>query len=478
MVFSFSSIVIALTGASFARLYAVFIIHIKEKAMASKLKQIHQNVAGIDVGASKFFVGVDGPNGQDEVVNFETFTCGCKALVCYLLQKQITSVAMEATGIYWKVLHAMLVEAGIEVCVANGRHVKHVPGRKTDVQDCAWIKELHSHGLLRDSFIPAPEIEEIRHYMRIREKCLDNKSDAVRRMDKSLVCMNIRISTVISDIQGKSGMEMIKAILAGQRNIDELVKLCDKRIDKTKMEDVRKSLEGIYKAEHLFALQHAFNEYEFYIGQITKCDKEIETLLEKTAQQKPDVDVDKEKFKRIYHNKPAIKDLNKLMMQIYGDKNLTVLPGITSYTLLKFFSEVGTDFSHWKTEKQFTAALLLAPSKYQSGKSRKYKKIPGTTRAGQILKEAVESLLRSKNLALGAFGKRIAGRRGPSVAIKAMARKLAVWIYNIVTKGMDFVENGIKQYEEKQQKQNLKWLKKQAAKLNLVLMNPETAEIA
>jgi transposase len=445
--------------------------------MSGKLNQIHQKAAGIDVGAAKFFVGIDGVDGKDEVMNFDTFTCGCKALVGYLQEKQITTVAMEATGVYWKVLHAMLVEAGIEVCVANGRHVKHVPGRKTDVKDCAWIKELHSYGLLRGSFVPTGEVQAIRHYMRIREKCIDSKSDAVRRMDKALVSMNIRISTVISDIQGKSGMEMIKAILAGQRNVETLAKLCDNRIQKTKMDDVRKSLEGIYKTEELFALQHAYDEYQFYISQIAKCDKEIKIVLEEVAKQKPDVNTENEKFKRIYHNKPDVKDLDKLMMQIYEGKNLTVLPGVTSYTLLRFFSEVGTDFSAWPVKKQFTAALQLAPSKYQSGNSRKYKKIPGTTKAGQILKEAVESLLRSKNLALGAFGKKIAARRGPNVAIKAMARKLAEWIYDIVTKGTEFVEIGINKYEEKVQAQNLKWLKRQANKLNLVLMNPKTAQI-
>lgn len=446
--------------------------------MAGKLKQIHQKAAGIDVGASKFFVGIDGANDQDEVVNFDTYTCSCKALVSYLKEKEITTVAMEATGIYWKVLHSMLVEEGIEVCVANGRHVKHVPGRKTDVKDCVWIKELHSYGLLRGSFIPGAEVQEIRHYMRIREKCIDSKSDAVRRMDKALVCMNIRISTAISDIQGKSGMEIIKAILAGERNVETLAKLCDMRIQKTKMEDVRKSLEGLYKTEELFALQHAFDEYQFYLSQIAKCDKEIEIVLEKTANPKPAVNTEQEKFKRIYHNKPSIKKLDELMMQIFDGKNLTVLAGLTSYTLLRFYSEIGADFSAWPKKKAFTASLMLAPNKYQSGKSRKYKKIPGTSKAGQILKEAAECLLRSKNSALGAFGKRIAARRGPSVAIKAMARKLAERIYDINTKGMDYVEIGVKQYEEKQQNQNLKWLKKQAAKLNLVLMNPQTAEVA
>jgi transposase len=445
--------------------------------MASTLKKMYEDVAGIDIGSKQFFVGIDTEDGNGEVKNFETYTEGCNELLLHLQQKGIKKVAMEATGSYWKILYTILTNASIEVTVVNGRHVKHVPGRKTDVKDCIWIKELHSHGLLRGSFIPGSEVETLRYYMRIREKDIENKSDAVRRMDKALIGMNIRLSNAISDIQGKSGMAMIKAILEGQHNAEELIKLCDVRIISKKKEEVLKSLNGFYKPEHLFALQHAYDEYMFYTEKIQQCDKKAEEIIKSITADKPEIKT-KEQFKRIYHNKPDIKDIDKKVMQLYNGKNLTVLPGITSYTMLKFFAETGSDYSAWKTDNYFTAWLGLAPSRYQSGKSRKYKKIKYNTTAGQILKEAAQSLLRSKNNALGLWGKQIAARRGPSIAVKAMARKLAVWIYNIVVKGMQFVENGIKQYEEKQKQRNLKWLKKQAAKLNFALVDLQTAQVA
>ena len=174
---------------------------------------MHQEVAGIDVGATKFFVGTD----ADEVKNFDTFTCGCYEVCEYLQQQNVKSVAMEATGVYWTTLYDMLTSAGIEVYVVNGRHVKHVPGRKTDVKDCMWIKELHSYGLLRNSFVAPAEVRELRNYIRIREKHIESKVRAVQRMDKALVMMNIRLSSVLSDMQGASAMSIIQAILGGER---------------------------------------------------------------------------------------------------------------------------------------------------------------------------------------------------------------------------------------------------------------------
>lgn len=445
--------------------------------MATVVKKMNEDVAGIDIGSRHFFVGVDSEDGKGEVKNFETFTEGCYALLSYLQQKGIKKVAMEATGSYWKVLYTILANAGIEVTVVNGRHVKHVPGRKTDVKDCIWIKELHNHGLLRGSFIPNNDVETLRYYMRIREKYIENKADAARRMDKALIAMNIRISNVISDIQGKSGMAMIKAILDGQHNAEELIKLCDVRIVSKKQEEVLKSLNGFYKPEHLFALQCAYDEYLFCIRKMQQCDKKVEDLINTMTADKPKIKT-KEQFKRIYHNKPAIKDIDIKVMQLFNGKNLTVLPGVTSYTLLRFFAETGSHYSAWSTKKHFVAWLALAPSKYQSGKTRKYKKIKSNTLAGQILKEAAQSLLKSKNNALGLWGRQIAARRGPAIAIKAMARKLAVWIYDIMVHGMQFVENGIKQYEEKQKQRSLKWLKKQAIKYNLALVDLDTAQVA
>jgi hypothetical protein len=430
----------------------------------SKLQKVHHDAAGIDVGACKFFVGTD----EGEVQNFDTFTCGCHQVTEYLQQHNIKSVAMEATGVYWVTLYDMLTAAGIEVYVVNGRHVKHVPGRKTDVKDCMWIKELHSHGLLRNSFIAPVEVRELRSYVRIREKHIESKVSAVQRMDKALVMMNIRLSSVLSDMQGASAMSIIKAILAGERKPEVLVELCTAQVYKNKKEEVIKSLEGFYRTEQLFALQQAFDEYMFYCKKMDECDKKITEVLKALTKDKEEPPAEPI-GKRIYHNRPKVNDLDKMMMQLYDGKDLTILPGMTSYSLLKLYAQTGNTWSSWNSEKHYTAWLGLAPSKYQSGKTRKYKKIKVNTTAGQILKECVQPLLRSKNNALGAFGRRISTRRGPSVAIKAMARKLACWIYRIMTKGLAFVENGIKEYQQRQEAKTLKWLEMQAAKLNLKL---------
>ena len=399
---------------------------------------------------------------------FDTFTCGCHQLTEYLQQHNIKSVAMEATGVYWVTLYDMLSAADIEVYVVNGRHVKHVPGRKTDVKDCMWIKELHSHGLLRNSFIAPAEVRELRSYVRIREKHIECKVSAVQRMDKALVMMNIRLSSVLSDMQGASAMSIIKAILGGESKPEVLVELCAAQVYKKKKEEVIKSLQGFYRSEQLFALQQAFDEYMFYSKKMEECDKKIDEVLKALTKDKEEPPAEPT-GKRIYHNAPKVNDLDKMMMQLYDGKDLTILPGMTSYSLLKLYAQTGNKWSSWNSEKHYTAWLGLAPSKYQSGKSRKYKKIKVNTTAGQILKECVQPLLRSKNNALGAFGRRISTRRGPSVAIKAMARKLACWIYRIMTKGLAFVENGIKQYQERQTAKTLKWLEAQAAKLNLKL---------
>lgn len=431
----------------------------------SKLQKVHSAAAGIDVGSCKFFVGTD----DGEVRNFDTYTSGCHQLVEYLQQKNIKSVAMEATGVYWITLYDMLVAAGLEVFVVNGRHVRHVPGRKTDVQDCLWIKELHSYGLLRRSFIPAEEVIQLRHYMRIREKDIESKVRAVQRMDKALIMMNIRLTSVISAIQTASAMNVIEAILRGEKDANKLLALCDKSIQEKKGEEVLEALKGFYKEEQLYALQHAYDEYIFYSSKITQCDKRVEGILKKTVADKKEPST-KPTGKRIYHNKPSINDLDKMVMQLYDGKDLTVLPGLTSYSVLKFYSCMGSDFSKFPNEKSFAAHLMLSASKYLSGKSKKYRKIRGNSEAGQILKECVQPLLRSKHNALGAFGKRIAGRRSPAIAIKAMARKLAVWIYRIVVKGMEFVSNGIEQYNEKLEKQKLKWLARQAKQHNMQLV--------
>src|SRR5438477_655345 len=191
------------------------------------------------------------------------------------------------------------------------------------------------------------------------------------------------ISSVVSAVQLVSVMKIIEAILAGERDAKKLATLCDKRIQKNKEAEILKSLEGFYKEEQLYALQHAYDEYEFYEGKIKQCDKKMETILKKTVARKKEPTA-KATGKRVYHHRPAIDELDKMMMQLYEGKDLTILPGLTCYSVLKFYSVVGSDFSNWKTEKAFTAYLGLAPSKYQTGKSRKYRKFKCNTEGGQI----------------------------------------------------------------------------------------------
>ncbi|HEX8576468.1 MAG TPA: IS110 family transposase [Flavobacterium sp.] len=243
--------------------------------MAKTLEIMHPNACGIDIGSKNFFVDA----GEDTIRVFSTFTTDCHAIRDYLKSLGITTVAMESTGVYWVILYAVLEEAGIDVFLVNGRDVKNVPGRKSDVKDCQWLRQLHSYGLLRKSFIPDSEIRKIRSYLRLRQDHIRAAATQVNLMQKSLTQMNIRLTEVINDITGTSGLAIIKAILEGERNPEVLTSLCVSRILKTKKEEVLKSLEGFYAQEHLFSLGHAFKTWEYYNHLIKECDAEIEQQL-------------------------------------------------------------------------------------------------------------------------------------------------------------------------------------------------------
>lgn len=429
-----------------------------------KLEKIHPNAAGIDIGSEKIFVAIDG----QEVKSFGTFTDFFYQAVEYLQQHSIQTVAMEATGVYWIVLYDMLDEAGIEVFLVNPTETKNVPGRKSDVQDCQWIQQLHSYGLLRKSFVPHGVIRELRVYVRLREDHIEMASTHVRHMQKALTMMNIRLHQAISQIQGVSGLKIMEAILSGERDPEKLVLLCDKQILARKREEVILSLKGNYKPEHLFALRQAIDCWRFYNTKIQECDYEIERLLSMITQDKPPVP-NLGKAKPIRHHKPAVNNLHEKLGKMLDGKDATVLPGITDYNLMQLIAETGTDLGQWPSEKHFTSWLRLAPGKNSSGKVNKRSRQPGNTRAGQIFRKAAQSLLQSKHVALGAFGRRIRSKKGPMIAVKAVARKLAVMFYNLMTKGFHYVEQGVKKYQEQYTAQLTKFLQKKAFELGYTL---------
>lgn len=433
--------------------------------MSKPLQVVHPNAAGIDVGSRNFFVDA----GEEEVKVFPTYTEGCHALRDYLKAKNITTVAMESTGVFWVILYGVLEDAGIEVYLVNGRDVKNVPGRKSDVKDCQWLRQLHSYGLLKKSFIPDGNIRKLRSYMRLRQDHIRAQATQVHLMQKALTQMNVRLTEVISDIMGSSGSKMIAAILEGERNPEVLVEFCHESILKTKRELVVKALQGEYREEHLFALRQAHQTWHYYQTLIIECDKEAEKLLQQTTQGIEDIKIEG-KRKPIRYNRPEIKDLHQPLLKMTAGKDPTGIAGITDYSFLQIISEVGVNMDAWKSEKHFVSWLKLSPVKESSGTMKRRLTVKRTNKASLLFRNIAQGLLTSKHLALGSFGRRIKAKRGGGVAIKAIARKIACYYYRVMTKGDAFVEKGIAAYEEQLKEQHRKYLERMAIKMKMQLV--------
>ena len=379
-------------------------------------------------------------------------------------------VAFEATGVYWIPIHDQLQAAGFEVLLFHGAHARNLPGKKSDFSDCQWHGVLFSHGLLHACFIPPEEVRALRAYARLREDHLDQAAMCVEHMQKALDCMNVRLHTVISQLHGVSGMRVIEAILAGERDPKALTALCDAQILKRSRAEVQASLEGHWQEHHLFALRQALEAYRFHHQQIAGCDARIEAQLQKLNAARPAVaPVDKKKIKKVRHNAPAIEGLHGHLHQLCLGRDASVLPGLTPLSWMKLTAELGPDLSAWPNEKAFESWLGLAPNRHQSGQRRR--RVPRRhTRAGQIFREAAMSIARSKHLALGGCYRRLRGRRGEAVAMVAIARKVAGLYYLAMTRGLDYVEQGLAAYELRCREQEQHRLKRFAARLGYRLV--------
>jgi len=426
------------------------------------MKKIRKHAAGIDIGAKQIFVAIE----SESVKIFETFTEDLIACGNYLKDHAVESVAMEATGSYWMILYMVLENMGFEVWLVDGRETKQVPGRKTDVKDCQWIQQLHSYGLLNRCFVLEEHMKNLRSYTRLREDHIRSGSMHIQHMQKALLEMNIRLKEVLSQIHGVSGMRIIEAILSGERDKQKLANLCHSSILKKKRDKVLKSLEGYYTESGLFALQQAYQSYKFYQMQISACDREIEKQIKILGNDKNDNDLDQPR-KPISHNKPNVNNLGANMLSIFKNIDATKIEGITDYSWLKLLSETGYDLSKWKTEKHFTSWLGLAPGQNWSGKKRRSKKKRTNNGAGRIFRNIAQSLIKSKTSAIGEFGRRLRSRKGPMIAIKAMARKIAILYWKLFMEGMDYVKKGVEIYREELLKRKQKNIKKLAKQLNM-----------
>lgn len=421
--------------------------------MSSTLPVLDPSAAFVDVGSEQMHVSIAG--GLPEV--FGATTSELHRLRDWLKERGVSSVAMEATGVYWLPLYGVLEAAGFRVMMVNGKQTRNLPGRKTDMRDSQWGATLHAHGLLRGGFVPPVQIRQLQDYLRLRQDHLMMAASHVQHMQKALERMNVKLHDVISSVVGVSGLAVIDALLAGERDPERLVGLCDVQIKKHKAQRVKEALRGTWADEHLFALRQARESWQHYQGQIAACDQQIKMVLDRLeANMTPPAGSENEPpagagpaaqpAKRPGINAPAIEGLGGLVIRLCGGKDLSVLPACTSYSVLQLIGEIGLDLSAWPTEKHFTAWLGLAPGSDDSGKRRR-----GTgrkrNRAGRILCVIARSLARSKDTALGGFYRRMAARRGGLVANVATARKLAVLIWQAMVKGMPFVEEGLKRYE-------------------------------
>lgn len=402
---------------------------------------------------------------------FKTFTIDLNALVDWLVECGIETVAMESTGVYWIPIYEILESRGLEVYLVNARHIQNVPNKKTDVLDSQWIQQLHTYGLLRASFRPDDQMVALRAYTRHRDNLNRDRASHIQRMQKALHLMNIQMTNVMRDITGQTGLKIIRDIVAGQH---DPVKLAQHRHPRchSNEDEIAKALQGNYRPEHLFALKQALDLYDYYTQKIYECDLEIEA---KFATFKPQLDLAQQplpppKKKRKQKNAPHF-DLRTSLYQMVG-VDLTQIDGLDVLTVQTIISEIGLDMSAWPSVKHFTSWLGLAPNnKVTGGKiiSSKTKKVK--SRARQAFRMSAQSLARSDS-ALGAFYRRIRAKHGGLQANVATAHKLARIVYFMIKNGEAYQDPGSDYYEEQYRQRAIKNLKRKARKLGLEVTEP------
>lgn len=427
---------------------------------------LYPDAAGIDISSKEHYVAVSPSSDEQPIRSFGSFTEDLHAIAQWLKKCGVKTVAMEATGIYWISLFLVLEDAGFEVLLVTAKHVKNVRGKKSDVSDAEWIRQLHSCGLLSASFQPDTFTRKLRSYMRHRKNFTEMSATHIRMMHKALEQMNIKVQHVITDITGKTGQDIIQAIIAGERSPEKLAAYSDKRIQAHKKEDMIKSLAGVWKEEHVFELQQSFEMYHVYREKISTCDTQIEHLLLEKSGHKKNI----EKKMLVRSNKNNLNFEAKAMLEEIIGVDITQLHGITESNAMVIFSEVGFNLSKWPTARHFTSWLNLAPNnKISGGKVLSARISKKKNHAGQVFKMAAFAVQRSKNW-LAHFYQRIKLKSGAAKAVVATARKIAVIFYKMVREKVAFNPIPMECYIENYRKQQIIKLKRKARSLGLAVI--------
>ena len=437
------------------------------------LEVVNPNAAGIDIGSRSHWVAI----GQDaeDVKEFGVYSEDNHCLCKWLLENKIETIAMESTGTYWQNLFSTLVSHGFDVVLVNGKQTKNIKGKKTDIKDCQWIQKLHSLGLLSSSFLPDSTTDIIRTYSRHRQNLIQQSSRTVLKVQKYLRLMNMRLDVVVKDVVGLTGTKIISDFIAGERSGKKLAANRHYNCRKPE-EEIAKALQYNGREDYMFALKHEWNTYLHIQKQIEEVDAEIKNMLEdiidKDDNKKQHIATPK-KYKR--KNKNTIKgaDMNFIAYQYFEGIDLMAIEGVNDATIMAFISEIGLEgIKKFKTAKQFTAWLRLAPNnKISGGKVLSHHLPKGSSRLKIALRNAANAIGNLKEGYLADFFRKINYKKGRATAVSATARKLAVIIWNMLVKGLPY--NPPTQYmflDEKRRLGLVKRIKKQIDKFEI---NPE-----
>jgi len=448
----------------------------KVKSKKTKAKNVIQMPivnpysAGIDISDKEHVVAVAEGLATERVRSFGTMTCDLAELIKWLQECEIETVAMESTGVYWKPLFSMLVCNGFEVYLVNASYVKNVTGRKTDESDAMWIQKLHSCGLLKSSYLPNDEQEALRTLVRYRRTLVQDSSRFINRMQKSLELMNIKFHTVISDIIGKSGQAVIKAILGGERHAENFLRYIDKRVKADKA-TIEKSLEGNWRTEHLFTLKESYKMFLIYKDQIAACDQEIEKQLQQYEAKRNDgiIEMDKKpKGKPIQKR----KDKNHPQFNVRGylekihEVDVLNIYGLSETCGLELLAETGSDLSKWENDNHFVSWLNLCPNNKISGgkliSSNLLKK--KSNPASQAFRQAANAVQKSNNW-LGDYFRRMKAKGGQKYAIVATANKIARIYYKMVRYKQEFNPVELELYQQKYKQAKIAYFERKLSQL-------------
>jgi transposase len=437
----------------------------KRPTTQSAITLTHPNAAGIDIGSAAHFVAVPPDRDDQPVREFASFTADLHRLADWLDACGVDTVAMESTGVYWIPLYELLESRGFTVLLVNARHVKNVSGRKSDVLDCQWLQQLMSFGLLRGAFRPADQVCVLRSLSRQRTMLLRSQGRFVQHMQKALTQMNIQLANVISDVAGETGQKILRAIVAGERDGLALARLKNSRI-RASEDEIAKSLQGSWRAEHLFALKQALDAFDFCGAQLAECDAQVQAQLQALHVREDEPAKGKKRGRA--RNAPKF-DLRTQLFQMCG-VDLTRIDGIDVTTALVVVSEVGADMGKFPSDKHFASWLGLCPgTKITGGKVMSGKTKRCANRAAQALRLAAAAL-RSSQSALGAYYRRMCARMDKPKAVTAAAHKLARLIYAMLTHGQEYTDRGQEYFEERYRQRVLHNLAQKAKAMGMQLI--------